>query len=64
MAETTVELVEEWQTGAFFVLASAFIGVIFMAVFGSNFGPLAGITALVGTGLATFALLSYLLYGR
>lgn len=64
MAETLVELIEEWQTGAFFLFASAVVGGVAMAVFGNRFGPLAGVAALVGGGLAAFAVLSYLLYGR
>jgi len=64
MAETTVELIKEWQTGAFFVFASTVVGVVAMAVFGNSFGPLVGVSALATASLATFAVRSYLRYGR
>lgn len=62
--KSTVELIEDWQTGAFFVIGSILIGVI-VAVIGGSVGGLIGAVAgfLGGTGLA-FLALSYLLYGR
>jgi hypothetical protein len=63
MAETTVELIEEWQTGAFFVFASAFVGFVVAASL-SRFGPWYGVGGLLGGCLLTFVTLSYLLYGR
>jgi hypothetical protein len=63
MAETTVELIEEWQTGAFFVVVSVFVGVVVAASLG-RFGPLYGVAGLLGGCLLTFLTLSYLLYGR
>jgi hypothetical protein len=63
MAETVVELIEEWQTGAFFVLASVLVGAVVATSLG-RFGPLYGVGGLIGGCLLTFVTLSYLLYGR
>lgn len=59
-----VGFVEEWQTGAFFLLVSALVGIGVGTVIGS-FRP--GVLALAGIiigAILTFLLLSYLLYGR
>jgi len=64
MAETFVELVEEWQTGAFFVVACVLVAAVFGTIVGTNSGPLFGVTVFLVTGIGAFAILSYLLYGR
>jgi len=64
MAETFVELVEEWQTGAFFVVACVIVAAVFGVVVGTNVGPALGVVAFLATGIGSFAVLSYLLYGR
>jgi hypothetical protein len=63
MADTVVELIEEWQTGALFVFVSVLVGVVAAASLG-RFGPLYGLGGLIGGCLLTFLTLSYLLYGR
>lgn len=60
MAETTLGFLEEWQTGALFLLVSVILG----AVLSVQYGPLAGVRVLVAGGFLTFVVLLYLLYGR
>ncbi|WP_262179669.1 hypothetical protein [Haloarcula laminariae] len=64
MAETFVELVEEWQTGALFVFATVIGGGVLGIVAASSFGPVAGLVGFVAGAVVVFAVISYLLYGR
>jgi hypothetical protein len=63
MAEkSVVDLVEEWQTGAFLILGSALAGGVLAVASGAS-----GTTALLvfgGGAVLAFLVLSYLLYGR
>jgi len=62
--ERGVDLVEEWQTGAFLVLGSVAIGIALAAVGGSVGGRIGGVSGFVVGPIAGFLVLSYLLYGR
>lgn len=62
--KTVVELVEDWQTGAVYIVGSVLVGSVlgyFLRSQGSDSLGLVGL--LVGTILA-FLLFSYLRYGR
>lgn len=65
MAERTiVDFIEDWQTGALFVLVSGLVGAVlawFLTTEGSVYLGFGGF--IVGL-LLTFLLLSYLVYGR
>ena len=65
MAErTTVELIEEWQTGAFLLLASALAGFVTASGVGRGLSSNLALLAFPGAAAVTFLVLSYLLYGR
>lgn len=61
---TTAELVEEWQTGAFLLLASAFAGFVAASALGRRLSSDLTLLAFPGAAAVTFLALSYLLYGR
>jgi|GEM_PF-1228496 len=72
---TAVDFVEEWQTGAFLLLASALAGFVAASAVGRGLSgdlgllTFAGSSALVfltfaGSSALVFLALSYLLYGR
>jgi hypothetical protein len=61
---TTAELVEEWQTGAFLLLASAFVGFVAAALLGRGFSSSLAVPGFAGGAAVAFLALSYLLYGR
>lgn len=58
-----VEFVEEWQTGAFLLVSTAFVGLVVAGV-GSVTGTAGRYVGLVGGASLTFLALSYLRYGR
>jgi hypothetical protein len=59
-----VEFIEEWQTVAGLILASALGGGLIAVVFGMRQQAILTLGGLVIGGMLTFAVLSYLLYGR
>lgn len=59
-----VDLVEQWQTGAFLVLGSVAIGAILAAIGGSVGDQIVVISGFVGGSIVGFLVLSYLFYGR
>ena len=62
MAEkTTVEFIEEWQTGFFIVIGCFVAGIVGAYTFGAF--ELSGIVGFVVGVVATFLVASYLLYG-
>lgn len=61
---TAVDFVEEWQTGAFLLLASALVGFVAASALGRGFSTDLSIPGLVGGAALTFFALSYILYGR
>jgi len=63
-SKTTVELVEEWQTGAFLLLASALAGFVATSAAGRVSSSDFALLAFPGAAAVTFLVLSYLLYGR
>lgn len=62
--ESVGELVNEWQTGAIFVVGSIGIGILVGAAMGTTVGPIAGVGGFVVGAIAGFLVLSYLFYGR
>jgi hypothetical protein len=69
--KTTVEFIEEWQTGFFLVLGCALTGVagamalvrIASVIFDPSVGWVGFVLGFFGSGLLAFALFSVLLYG-
>ena len=59
-----VDLVEEWQTGAIFVVGSVVMGGVVGAAGASIGGSLVGIGGFVVGAAVGFLVLSYLFYGR
>lgn len=65
MAEKdVVTFLEEWQTGAFLILGSAFVGVVFGSALGSAWSGFYGVTGFFVSAVLAFLLFSYVLYGR
>ncbi len=60
----TVDLVEEWQTGVFFIIGCVIIGVIAAVIGGSVGGHPGALVGLLGGVILGFLALSYLRYGR
>ena len=58
------EFVNEWQTGALLVLASAIVGVVTGSIAAGDGQYLFGVIGFVAGSVGTFLALSYLLYGR
>ncbi|SEW11852.1 hypothetical protein [Halobacterium jilantaiense] len=61
---TAVDLVEEWQTGAFLLLASALAGFVAASAVGRGVASSLGLPTFAGGAVLTFLVLSYLFYGR
>ena len=61
--KTAVELIEDWQTGAFFLLLCCVAGVFSALLFGSLLGPLGAILGFFAGGIGGFLLISHKLYG-
>ncbi|WP_396611049.1 hypothetical protein ACH9L7_12635 [Haloferax sp. S1W] len=62
--KTTVEFIEEWQTGAFLIIGSAVAGAVSAAALGP-YETLGGVLFVFFFGAAfAFMGFSYLLYGR
>jgi hypothetical protein len=64
MERSTADFIEEWQTGAELVLASALGGGLVAVFFGMRQQAFLALGGLLIGGVLTFAVLSYLLYGR
>lgn len=62
--KTGVGFIEEWQTGFFLVLGTAFIAFSAGILVSSLTSPLGGLIGFVGGAILAFAAFSYLLYGR
>jgi hypothetical protein len=61
---SVVEFVEEWQTGAFLLLASALAGGVVASAVGRGVSSDLALFGFAGGAALAFAALSYLLYGR
>ena len=61
---TAAELVEEWQTGAFLLLASALAGFVAASALGRGLSSDLALPGFAGGAAVAFLALSYLLYGR
>jgi hypothetical protein len=61
--KTAAELIEDWQTGAFFLLLCCVAGVLSAVLFGSLLGPLGAVLGFLGGGVGAFLLISRKLYG-
>jgi len=61
---TTAELVEEWQTGAALLLASAFVGFLAGSALGRGVSSSLAVPGFAGGAVLAFLALSSLLYGR
>jgi hypothetical protein len=59
-----VAFIEEWQTGAGLILASVLGGGLIAVLFAMRQQALLALGGFVIGGVLTFAVLSYLLYGR
>ena len=65
MAEKNfVEFVEEWQTGALFIVGSALVGAVLGGLVGSPGSGYLGLGGFVVGAILAFLLFSYLRYGR
>ncbi|MFC7113832.1 hypothetical protein ACFQH2_00935 [Natronoarchaeum sp. GCM10025703] len=65
MAEKSgVDLVEEWQTGAFLIFGSTVLGFVLGGVGAVLGGQIGGVSGFIGGAILGFLLLSYILYGR
>ncbi|WP_135829093.1 hypothetical protein [Halorussus halobius] len=64
MAESIVDLVEEWQTGFFFLVGMGIVGLLTGAVVGLVAGAVGRFVGLLAGMVLGFLLGSYVLYGR
>lgn len=62
--ESLVAFIKEWQTGAGLILASVLGGGLVDVLFAMRQQAILALGGLVIGGMLTFAVLSYLLYGR
>jgi hypothetical protein len=62
--KTTVEFIEEWQTGALVLFGSLFSGLVVGALFGQSVSAAAGVAGFLLGAVGAFLLFSYLRYGR
>lgn len=60
--KTAVELIEDWQIGAFFLLLCCVAGVFSAILFGSLLGPLGAFLGFFVGGIGAFLLISRKLY--
>lgn len=61
---TIVDVIEDWQTGALFILVSVLIGAVLGWFFASESSVYLGVGGFAVGSLVTFLVLSYLVYGR
>lgn len=61
--QTAAEIIDDWQTGAFFLLLCCVTGMVSALFLGSLLGPVGAIVGLFGGGLLGFLFISYKLYG-
>ncbi|MFC7046956.1 hypothetical protein ACFQH6_17505 [Halobacteriaceae archaeon GCM10025711] len=65
MAEkSTVDLIEDWQTGFFLILGCAVVGLLVGAIVSSFLGPPGFFLGFLGGGILAFLAYAYLSYGR
>ena len=62
--KTIVDFIEEWQTGAALLLASAFVGLLVGSTVGNRSSAVAGFVSFFVGSILAFLAFSYLLYGR
>lgn len=62
--KSIVDFIEEWQTGFFLVLGTAFVAFSAGILVSSVASPAAGLAGFVGGAVLAFLTFSYLLYGR
>ncbi|WP_323192686.1 hypothetical protein [Halostella sp. PRR32] len=62
--KNAVELVEQWQTGFFFVIGSALFGALLATLLSSIKPPVGGLIGFFGGVALAFLAFSYLSYGR
>lgn len=62
--KNAVGFFEEWQTGAFFVLASALVGAVVGGLVGSSGSGYLGFIGFFAGAVLAFLIVSYLRYGR
>lgn len=62
--KTGVDFVEDWQSGFFLVLGTAFVAFSAAILVSSLTSPLGGLVGFVGAAILAFAAFSYLLYGQ
>lgn len=62
--KSVADLVEEWQTGSFFVISSVVIGLIVAVIAASVAGTAAGFAGFIVGAIGGFFAMSYILYGR
>lgn len=62
--KTVVDLIEEWQSGAFILFGSITCGLVVAVIAGSVVGIGAGFLGFIVGSILGFFVLSYLLYGR
>lgn len=62
--KTVVDFVEEWQTGALFVLGSALVGALVGMYLGEPGSGYLGVGGFIVGSVLAFLAFSYLRYGR
>lgn len=61
--KTAVDLIEEWQTGFFLLLACLVVGIVTTVLVGPS-SPQFGVATFFVSAILAFVVFSYLLYGR
>ncbi|MFC4356449.1 hypothetical protein ACFO0N_00630 [Halobium salinum] len=61
--QTAAELIEDWQTGAFFLLLCCIAGVVSALFFGSLLGPIGAFGGFFVGTIVGFLFISAKLYG-
>ena len=59
-----VDFIEDWQTGFFVIIGSAFLGLVVGMVVGSIIGPVGFIPGFLGGVIVAFLAYSFLRYGH
>lgn len=61
---TIVDLIEDWQTGAFLLIGSAVVGFLTGGLVGTFADPPFAVLGVFAGAILAFLAFSYLLYGR
>jgi len=64
MARSVTDVLEAWQLGALIVFAAAIVGGVAGSLAARGGRPVLGVLAFLGGALATYLVISYLVYGR